>query len=85
MFFVEGMMIIQENMHYAKTHFSELVKRALAGDQVVFAKAGTPLIQLVPFHEPSGCRTPGSARGQFEMNSDFNETLPADELKAWGL
>ena len=78
-------MIVQENMHYAKTHFSELVKRALAGDQVVVAKAGTPLIQLVPFHEPSSCRTPGSASGQFEMSSDFNEPLSADELEGWGL
>jgi len=78
-------MIIQENMHYAKTHFSELVKRALAGDQVVVAKAGTPLIQLVPFHESSAGRTPGSASGQFEMSSNFNEALPAAELEAWGL
>ena len=78
-------MIIQENMHYAKTHFSELVKRALAGDQVVIAKAGNPLVQLIPFHKPSGCRTPGSASGQFEMNSDFNEALSRDELEAWGL
>ena len=78
-------MIVQENMHYAKTHFSELVMRVLAGDQVVVAKAGNPLIQLVPFHKPSEGRTPGSAIGQFEMRSDFNEALSADELEAWGL
>lgn len=78
-------MIVQENMHYAKTHFSELVKRVLAGDQVVIAKAGKPLVQLIPFHQPSGCRTPGSAHGQFEMGSDFDEPLAKEELEAWGL
>ena len=78
-------MIIQENMHYAKTHFSELVKRALSGDQVVVAKAGKPLVQLVPYHPSTGCRIPGSAAGQFEISPDFDAPLSRDELEAWGL
>jgi prevent-host-death family protein len=78
-------MIIQENMHYAKTHFSELVKRALSGDQVVIAKAGNPLVQLIPYQQPASSRTPGSASGRFEMGSDFDKPLPSDELESWGL
>ena len=78
-------MIVQENMHYAKTHFSELIKRALAGDQVVIAKSGKPLVQLVPFHENSEKRTPGSAKGQFTVQSSFNDPLSPDDLKEWGL
>lgn len=78
-------MVIQENMHYAKTHFSELVKRVLAGDQVVVAKSGKPLIELIPFQKTVGSRTPGSAHGQFDMTPDFNQPLSEDELKAWGL
>lgn len=78
-------MMLQENMHYAKTHFSELVKRVLAGDQVVIAKSGKPLVQLIPFRSPSGSRSPGLARDQFEMSSDFNQPLSNEELEAWGL
>jgi prevent-host-death family protein len=78
-------MLIQENMHDAKTHFSELVKRVLSGDEVIVAKSGNPLIQLVPFHKAEGCRAPGSARTLFEMSSDFNQPLSDDELEAWGL
>jgi prevent-host-death family protein len=78
-------MIVQENMHYAKTHFSELVKRTLSGDQVVIAKAGKPLVQLVPYQQPSGGREPGSAKGLFKMSSDFDRPLPREDLEAWGL
>jgi prevent-host-death family protein len=78
-------MIVQENMHYAKTHFSELVKRALSGDQVVIAKSGKPVVQLVPFHEVDAERKPGSAKGTFEMKADFNAPLSAGELEDWGL
>jgi len=78
-------MVVQENMHYAKTHFSELIKRALAGDQVVIAKSGKPLVQLVPFHESSESRTPGSAKGTFTLKPDFNDPLSAQELGDWGL
>ena len=78
-------MVIQENIHYAKTHFSELIKRSLAGDQVVIAKSGTPLVRLVPFFENSNKRVPGSARDQFTMKPNFNDPLPADELEGWGL
>ena len=48
-------------------------------------QGGDSVDSIGPFHEPYICRTSGSARGQFEMSSDFNETLPADELEAWGL
>ena len=78
-------MMVQENMHYAKTHFSELVKRALSGDQVVIAKAGHPLVQLIPYQQPANNRISGSAKGRFEMSSDFDTPLPSDELEAWGL
>jgi prevent-host-death family protein len=48
---MEVEMIIQKNMHDTNPHFSELVKRALAGDQVVIAKSGKSLVRLVPFHQ----------------------------------
>lgn len=48
------------NMHEAKTHFSKLVERALAGEDIVVAKAGKPCIRLVPVvPEPLPPRRPG--------------------------
>jgi prevent-host-death family protein len=53
------------NMHEAKTHFSKLVERALAGEDIVVAKAGKPCIRLVPIDdEPLPPRTPGRFKGQ---------------------
>jgi prevent-host-death family protein len=78
-------MIIQENMHEAKTHFSALVQRVLAGDQVVIAKAGNPVVQLIPYTRPSKGRTPGSARSLFEINEDFDAPLADQDLEDWGL
>jgi prevent-host-death family protein len=36
------------NMHEAKTHLSQLVERALAGEDVVIARHGEALVRLVP-------------------------------------
>jgi prevent-host-death family protein len=36
------------NMHQAKTSLSRLVERALAGEEVVIARNGEPLMKLVP-------------------------------------
>lgn len=78
-------MMIQENMHDAKTHLSNLVRRVLDGDQVVIAKSGTPLVQLVPYTGPRKGRAPGSARNLFEIHSDFDDPLEDSDLENWGL
>ncbi len=41
------------NMHEAKTHLSRLVERALEGEEVTIAKAGRPLVKLVPVEQPA--------------------------------
>ncbi|MFZ4382269.1 MAG: type II toxin-antitoxin system Phd/YefM family antitoxin [Sandarakinorhabdus sp.] len=50
------------NVHDAKTHFSRLLDRAHAGEEIVIAKAGKPYARLVPLApaEPRKVlRTPG--------------------------
>ena len=42
------------NLHAAKTHLSRLVDRAAAGEDVVIAKAGTPVVRLVAVHGNKG-------------------------------
>ena len=41
-------MAITVNMHQAKMSLSRLVERALAGEEVVIARNGEPLVRLVP-------------------------------------
>ena len=37
----------QVNMHEAKTHLSRLVEEVAAGDTIVLAKAGKPMVRMV--------------------------------------
>ncbi len=39
------------NMHEAKTHLSQLIERSLAGEEVIIARAGKPVVRLVPIPE----------------------------------
>ncbi len=65
----------QFNVAEAKARFSELVKRAMAGEEVVIAKDNRPVLKLVPVQTPIGRRAPGSAHGQIWMSEDFDAPL----------
>ncbi|MHB1349910.1 MAG: type II toxin-antitoxin system Phd/YefM family antitoxin [Desulfobulbaceae bacterium] len=68
----------QYNIAEAKSHFSELVKLALLGEEVVIARDNKPLLRLTPVGEPKKKRRPGSAKGQvLAIAPDFDE-LPSD-------
>ena len=41
-------MAVTANIHEAKTTLSKLIERALAGEEVIIAKAGKPLVELKP-------------------------------------
>src|ERR671932_2649111 len=52
------------NMHEAKTQLSRLVDAALAGEEVVIARAGKPAVRLVPCAEAEPAyRELGSLKG----------------------
>ena len=68
----------QYNIAEAKSHFSELVKLALSGEEIVIARDNKPLLRLEPVQVVRKTRLPGSAKGQIlDISSDFDE-LPAD-------
>ena len=63
------------NIAEAKARFSELVQKALVGEEVIIAKDSKPLLQLVPLKSAAGKRVPGTARGQIlYMAPDFDGT-----------
>ena len=74
------------NVHEAKTHFSRLLERAHAGEEIILAKAGKPYARLVPMEPvPKPKRTPGRFKGQFGPIPEtvWFDPLPEDELAAW--
>ena len=77
-------MTIVRNMHAAKTEFSHLVAQALAGNTVLVARSGHPVVQLVPWREPADVsRIPGTGRGSFHVSEDFDAPLPKDVVDGW--
>ena len=68
------------NIHEAKTHFSRLISRIEAGEEIIIAKAGKPVARLVPFRKPKGKRPLGMDKGLFSVPKDFDAPLPVDLL-----
>ncbi len=66
------------NIHEAKTHFSALLARVAAGEEVVIAKAGRPIARLVPAQSLAQ-RELGWDRGlSFWIAEDFDEYVPEE-------
>jgi prevent-host-death family protein len=68
------------NVHDAKTHFSKLLERAHAGEEIILAKDGKPYARLLPL-EAVAERVPG--RYGEAVPESFFEPLPEDELRGW--
>lgn len=52
------------NIQEAKTHLSRLVEEAVAGEELVIAKAGKPMVKLVPFVPEEDKFRFGALKGQ---------------------
>lgn len=65
------------NIAQAKARFSELVKKAMSGEDVIIARDNKPLLKLVPLTAGVKPRKPGGARGKIRMAPDFDRT-PAE-------
>ena len=68
------------NIHEAKTHLSRLIESVIAGEEVVIAKAGKPLVKLIPYEEIKQPRQPGGWEGKVTMSDDFDDELPQEIL-----
>jgi len=62
------------SIHEAKTHFSKLIARAEAGEEVVVRRGPKPVAKIVAYTVPTEPRVPGLLKGQIEMAPDFDET-----------
>jgi prevent-host-death family protein len=71
---------MEVNIHEAKTHFSKLLQRVTLGEEIIIAKAGVPVAQLVPIRATQGKRPLGFLKGEIWMADDFDAPLPPDTL-----
>ena len=68
------------NIHDAKTQLSRLIARTLAGDDVIIAKAGKPLIRLVAVGT-SPTREFGFAKGQVSAKAGWERSMTEIEAE----
>jgi prevent-host-death family protein len=66
--------MLSVNIHEAKTHLSRLVEDAAHGKAFVIAKAGKPMVKVIPYsdeQEPA-LRRLGFMSGEIKVPDDFD-------------
>lgn len=72
------------NIHDAKTHLSRLVEQAANGEPFVIAKAGKPMVKVVPLSTPKTGRRLGFMSGQIAVPDDFDQMGKAEIEQLFG-
>ena len=72
------------NIHEAKSRLSQLIEQAEKGEEVIIARAGVPVVRLVPYKRSSADRRGGQWRGKVKIAQDLDE-LPEDIATAFGM
>jgi prevent-host-death family protein len=67
------------NIHEAKTHLSRLVAEAANGEPFVIARAGKPLVKVVPVEASETPRRLGFLVGDYAVPDDFDR-MGEDEI-----
>lgn len=71
------------NMHEAKSQLSKLIEQATSGEEVIIARAGKPVVKLLPIEKKK--RVLGILKGKLpDLPADFDEVTP-EYLAMWGL
>jgi prevent-host-death family protein len=65
------------NIHEAKTNLSRLIEKALEGEPFIIAKAGRPMVKVMPYVEKAPSRF-GFLKGQFEVPDDIDTPFKED-------
>jgi prevent-host-death family protein len=70
------------NIHEAKTQLSRLVEKAAKGEPFVIAKAGKPMVKVVPLDAPEAGQQKrvGFLADQIKVPDDF-DTMGTEEIQ----
>lgn len=71
------------NTHEAKTHFSRLLRRVAAGEEITIANRGVPVARLVPVEAQKAKRQLGFYGDTIKIPDDFDAPLPDEILDAF--
>lgn len=74
----------QVGVHEAKTHFSQLLRRVAAGEEITITTGGTPVARLVPIRSGNRPRVLGIDHGVVLVADDFDAPLPPDVAQPFG-
>jgi len=72
--------MVIKNVAEAKSHLSQLLDAAVAGEEVIVARAGKPLVRLVPVETPAQ-RELGFL--PLDIADDFFDPLTDEDLAGW--
>ncbi len=70
------------SIHEAKTHFSRLIQRALAGEEIIVSRGKQPVVKIIPIPEARKNRKPGGAKG-IVKNISKNFDKPLEEFEEY--
>jgi prevent-host-death family protein len=71
------------NTHQAKTQFSRLLRRVVAGEEITIANRGVPVARLVPLPATGAKERLGVFAGQITIPENFDAPLPEELLAAF--
>ncbi len=73
---------MEVNLYEAKAKLSQLVERAMVGEEIIIAKAGKPMVKLVRL-DVAPKRVLGSAVGTIEYRDGWDDSMSDEELDAF--
>ncbi len=69
-----------------KANLLELLERVKAGHEVILEQNGKPIAKIVPIaRTPKESRVPGAMKGKIKMMDNFDDPLPPDISKPFGI
>jgi len=71
------------NIYEAKTKLSQLIERVIAGEEIIIAKAGKPLVKLVPVARRAKRRKPVGDFVGTGLAEALDEPLPQEIMAAF--
>ena len=75
------------NIHEAKTHLSRLIEQATKGEPFIIAKAGKPLVKVMPLAAPEHGQVKrlGFMAGQISIPEDFDRMGSTEIAQLFGI
>jgi len=71
-------------IHAAKTHLSELIRRAEEGEEIIIARGNKPVVKLVVVQPERPQRVFGAMKHLIgHIPDDAFDPLPEEELRLW--